>query len=62
MQPNIIQRTIQVKTFHKTNGDSLVTAKVAARSDRPLNDPFFADVAKKLAKRHGKAVEWIVLP
>lgn len=61
MQPTIIQRTIQVKTFHKVKGDSMISAQVSARSDRALNDPFFADVAKKIARGHGKVTEWVVL-
>lgn len=58
---NLVNRTIWIKTFHKTHGDKLVKALISARSDRPLDDPFFVEQAKKLAKRHGKLVEWKVM-
>ena len=53
-------RKMMVKTYHAVKGDGLIMAEVVARADRPVDDPFFAGVAKKLARGLGKVIEWKV--
>lgn len=57
----LVKRTLLIKTSHALRGDALVQVVIMARSDRPLDDPYFATAAKKYARGRGKVVEWIVL-
>ena len=57
---DLVYRTLRVKTYDPIKGDKLIDYTIAARRDRPLDDPWFGERAKQLTKRHGKIIEWRV--
>lgn len=61
MKVTIVKRFVRVKTYHPNKGDALLEFYVGARSDRPLDDPWFGEQAKKecKSKRLGMVVEWV---